>query len=335
MQTKPTGGLVVVTVNYRSVHLVLAALPALLAELAPLERAQVLIVDNASPDGDADTLAEGLAGHVGAEIVRLIRSPANGGFAAGNNIAFREIDALDWTPEAVLLLNPDAEVRPGAIAEMLRVLRATPKAGFVGPRVENTDGTTWVGAFNFPSMGGEVFPTLGIDAFARHFRSTVPDCTEPTRVDWITGTAMLIRYEALLAIGPMDEGYFLYYEEVDYMLSGARLGWQSWHAPDALVHHIAGASTGVVERKVRQGRMPAYWFQSWARFFAKNHGPGYARLTAFFFLIAMVLGDFQRWVRGRYQPRPERFMRDFMAATLFGRLTPPPSALERDNGRPA
>ena len=333
------GRLVVIIVNYGTSRLVLQALPALLDQCAALDRFQVFIVDNASPGDDGTALADGLQAGFAPAVSRgevvLLRSPVNGGFAAGNNLAFARVRALDWTPDALLLLNPDAEVRPGAIAELLRVLRAEPKAGFVGPRLENTDGTSWVAAFNFPSMGGEVFNALGIDLLARHFRPTIPDSDTPVRADWITGTAALIRNETFEALGDMDDGYFLYYEEVDYMRQGARLGWQSWHAPDARVRHVAGAATGIVNQKVSEGRMPAYWFQAWARYFAKNHGPLYARVTAALRLVALVLGNLQRGLRGRGVPRPRRYLRDFAAATLFARLSPPPaSALARAPGTP-
>ncbi|MEM1275388.1 MAG: glycosyltransferase family 2 protein [Pseudomonadota bacterium] len=325
MTKMPDGGLAVITVSYGTSELVLTALPALLDELGELDQSHVFLIDNLSPNDDGAKLAKGVE-KLEVEGVTFIQSPVNGGFAAGNNLGFRAIAERGWAPEAVLLLNPDAEVRPGAISEMLRVLRATPSAGFVGPRLENTDGTTWVGAFTFPTLASEVFTALGLDVFARHFRPTIPDTDIPTRADWITGTATLIRYETLLAIGEMDQSYFLYYEEVDYMLAGARAGWESWHAPDALVRHIAGAATGIVEKNVRQGRMPDYWFQSWARYFSKNHGAGYARLTAALLLIAMLLGDLQRWIRGRHAPRPQRYYLDFIQKILFARLSPPPAS---------
>ena len=322
--------LAVIIVNYGTSALVLKALPALLRDLDGLGPSAVFIVDNASPGDDGAALAEGLRAFPeaagAAPQVRFLPSAVNGGFAAGNNVGFAEIRRLGLRPEAVLLLNPDAEVRPGALAEMLRVLESDPAIGFVGPRVENPDGSSWVGAFNFPSMGGEVFGALGLDVLARHFRSTIPDSDRPVRADWITGTAMMIRGQAFAELGDMDDGYFLYYEEVDYMLQGARLGWQSWHAPQARVHHIAGAATGVVDKTVARGRMPAYWFQAWARYFAKNHGPAHARTTALLRILATLLGDLQRSLRGRQVPRPQRFLRDFAAATLFSRLSPPPVA---------
>lgn len=330
MNESSQGRLVVIIVNYGTSALVLDALPALLSELSGFAESQVFIVDNASPGNDADALAEGLRAFPEAQgetaRLRLLRSPVNGGFAAGNNVAFAELPGLGWRPDAVLLLNPDAEVLPGALAEMMRVMNGNDKIGFVGPRIENPDGSSWVAAFNFPSMGGEVFGALGIDFFARHFRSTIPDSTAPVRADWVTGTALLIRTDTLEALGNMDDGYFLYYEEVDYMRSGAALGWQSWHAPDARVRHIAGAATGIVGKNVARGRMPAYWFQAWARYFSKNHGAFYTRVTALLKIAAHWIGDLQRRLRGRATSRPEHYLGDLASATLLARLSPPPAA---------
>ncbi|WOI58414.1 glycosyltransferase family 2 protein [Palleronia sp. LCG004] len=319
------GGIVVAIVSYGTSELVLQALPALQEELSHFPRARTFVVDNASPDNDGEALARGIAAMdgTGPEIT-FLPSPINGGFAAGNNVAFAAIRGMEWQPEAILLLNPDAEVRPGSIREMLRVMRETPEAGFVGPRVENPDGSSWIGAFNFPSMAGEIYGQLGLDILARRARSTIPDSDVPVRADWVTGTAVLIRHETFKDLGDMDDGYFLYYEEVDYMLQGARAGWQSWHAPDARVVHIAGAATGVQDRTVRKGRMPAYWFQAWARYFAKNHGAGYARATALGRIGAVWLGDLQRRLRGKGSPRPEGYLRDFAARVAFARLSPPP-----------
>ncbi|MDT8345917.1 MAG: glycosyltransferase family 2 protein, partial [Thermohalobaculum sp.] len=301
----------VATVNYCSADLVMTGLPALLAELAGFAAHRVVIVDNASPGDDADRLAAHLATLPGADGVRLVRSPRNGGFAAGNNLAFHALAADGFAPDAVLLLNPDAEVRPGAIREMAAVLRTRPHAGVVGARLEHADGTSWVAAFHFPSLMGEFARETGLSWLARRWPVLAPDTDTPARVDWVSGAAMLIRSEALAALGGMDEGYFLYFEEIDFMRALARRGWETWHAPAARVRHLSGKSTGIVNGRPERGRMPAYWFASWLRYFAKNHGAGYARAAAAAKLAGMLLGDLQRRLRGKPSGRPERFYRDF------------------------
>jgi GT2 family glycosyltransferase len=325
-------------VNYGTSALVIAAIPALMRELSYLAGHHVVIVDNDSPDDDGARLEHGIAALALGPSVEVVRSSVNGGFAAGNNLAFDRIRRLPWQPDAVLLFNPDAEMRPGALREMLRVMQANPQAGFIGPRLENADGTTWVAAFRFPSPAIEVVMGLGLSHVGplRRFKMVFPDSGVPTRVDWVTGTATLIRHEAWAALGDMDDGYFLYYEEADYMLQGRRLGWESWHAPAALVGHIAGAATGVKDSQAVSGRQPDYWFQSWARYFAKNHGAGFARATAVVKLLAMLLGAAQRRLRGKSHGRPERFFRDFTEKVVLARLSPPPCSARATNpgGRP-
>lgn len=319
----------VVIVNYGTADQVIAALPALRRQLAPLPRHIVFIVDNASPGDDAARLADHLAtsgpdGGPDPE-VQLIASTVNGGFAAGNNLAFATIRELDWTPDAVLMLNPDAEMRPGSLREMLLVLAAHPEAGFVGPRLENPDGSTWTAAFRFPTAMSEFAGATGIGALIRRWPVLLPASEAPMRADWITGTAMLARWRVIEELGDMDDDYFLYYEEVDYMLQAARRGWSSWHAPAALVAHEAGGATGLKNGRPESGPVPDYWFVSWRRYFAKNHGPIYARTAAAARLLGMAVGFCQRRARRLPYDAAPRFWADFVVKGLLGSLRPLPS----------
>ena len=322
-----------VIVNYGTSNLVLAALPALLRELSPFSDTYIVIVDNNSPDGDGLRLKTGVEALGVGPSVEIVLSEVNGGFAAGVNLGFASIRRLEWVVDAVLLLNPDAELRPGALREMVRVMQDHPRAGFVGPRLRNPDGSTWTAAFHFPSLIREVAGNLGLGVLQRLYPIVASASDTPVRVDWVTGTAALIRGEAFRALGDMDDGYFLYYEEVDYMLQGRRLGWESWHAPAALVAHEAGASTRVKDGRVRSGRQPDYMFRSWARYFAKNHGAVYARVVAIATLLALAFGTLQRRLRGKAEQKPENFLADFATKVAFGRLSPPPcSALAATPG---
>ena len=320
-QADPEAAQVAVSiVNYRTAEMVIAALPALLAELEGLARAAVLIVDNASPGDDADRLEAHVAAEGLAARVRVIRSPRNGGFAAGNNLAFAAYRELGWTPDAVLLLNPDAEMRPGALRALLAVMAAEPRAGIAGGRLENPDGSTWVAAFNFPTALSEFAAGTGIGALIRRWPVLIPDAEAPRPVDWVSGAAMLVRREVIEALGGMDEGYFLYFEEIDFMRAAAAAGWQSWHVPVARVRHDPGGSTGMVDGRPREGRMPDYWFASWRRYFAKAHGPTGARAAAAAKLAGMAVGRLQRGLRGRHYDTPTGFWGDFLRKVLLGRM---------------
>ena len=301
-------------VNYGTSELVLAALPALMAELSHFFEATVCVVDNASPGGDADRLEAGIAA-LGDPRIRLIRSKVNGGFAAGNNVAFAAMrDA--GPPDVTMLHNPDAIVRPGAIDAMLAVLFSANDIGFVGARLENPDGSTWSPAFRFPSAGQEFARATGLGVFQRIWPLMAD---EHGPVDWVGGAAVLIRREAMVELGDMDDGYFLYFEEIDYMLRGRKAGWRTAYAPDALVFHDAGGATGMAEGANRKARLPGYWFRSWRRYFEKNHGWMGARWAAASHLAGRMVYFLQRRIRGGEMKIPERFLRDFTRRCLIGR----------------
>ena len=306
-------------VNYRTARLVVAALPALLEDLAGFEHALVVVVDNASGDGDADMIERAIAAN-GWSRVRLVRSPVNGGFAAGNNLAAAEIARWEHRPLGILLHNPDARVRPGAVPALAATLVAEPSAGAVGARLERPGGEIWSGAFHFPSALGEFAGASGIGLLARRFPSTHPLRATRHRADWVTGAAVLIRTEAWEQVGPMDEGFFLYYEEVDYMRRLRAAGWEVWHCPDATLLHDAGQATKVQHKSVQSGRMPAYWFASWLRYFAKAHGPAYARAAAAARLSGLLLSYPVAALRGRRRALPARYLTDFARFCLFAPL---------------
>lgn len=315
--------LAVAIVNYRSAGLVIEGLPALMAELAGFARAMVVIVDNASPDDDADRLEAFLQGFAAREAVRLIRSPRNGGFAAGNNLAFAAIAALDWRADAVMLLNPDAMVRPGALAALARTLADRPQAGVAGATLENDDGTVRGSAFRFPSAMGEFARNARLGPLMRLWPVLAETGPGPTRVDWVTGAAMMVRTDALEALAGMDEGYFLYYEEVDFMRRASLAGWEVWTVPAARVTHRAGSSTGIVGGVPRRGPMPGYWYRSWRRYFEKNHGPQHARVAALMAVLGMLAGALADRIRGRRHRLPPGFLQDFARACLLGRPLDP------------
>jgi N-acetylglucosaminyl-diphospho-decaprenol L-rhamnosyltransferase len=307
-------------VSYGTADLIAKALPALLAELSGFAAWHVVIVDNASPGNDADRMAAHLI-ETDESRVHLVCSPINGGFAAGNNVALNAFKALDWTPDCVLLLNPDAEIRPGAINEMVRVMASAPRIGVVGAVLENEDGSTWSAAFNFPTLMGEFARGAGVGPIMRRWpvlARHAEGATAPVKVDWVSGAAMLIRQEVIDGIGGMDEDYFLYFEEIDYMLQATRAGWQIWHAPAAKVLHVAGASTGIVGGLPKEGRMPTYWFDSWRRYFEKNHGTGYARAAAAAKLTGLGVGTALRRLRGRTGRLSPGFASEFVRRCLLG-----------------
>lgn len=323
----PSKSLIVI-VNYRSAELTLDALNSLLCDIGrESERPwRVVVTDNASPDGSGARLVETVRanGWTGWCEVRLL--PRNGGFAYGNNQAFPPgVDrdpAKPHIPERVLLLNPDTVVRPGAIAELMRFMDDHPQAGIVGSRLEDPDGTPQVSAFNFPTVLSEVEGGFRLGVVTRLLRKWMiapPWRNDTHRCHWVAGACMLVRREVFEDIGMMDEGYFMYYEEVDFCLRAARKGWETWYVPAARVVHLVGQSSGVTDTKKPARRLPSYWFESRKRYFTKNHGIPYRILADLGWASGHIVHRLLRLLRGGKNADPPRLLRDFLTHAVGGR----------------
>ena len=235
-------------------------------------RIRVVVVDNAS--GDAPAIAEAIESNSWSSWVTLVRSPKNGGFAYGNNLAFRVAND-DGPPDYFYLLNPDTLVRKGAIGALVRFLEAHPDVGIVGSGLENLDGSEWPIAFRFPSILSELENGLQFGLASRILQRwvvAVEMSSVPQPIDWVPGASMMCRPAVFDAIGGLDENYFLYFEETDFCLRAKRAGFPTWYVPESRVMHIAGQSTKVTERDVAPKRLPSYWFESRRRYFVASYG---------------------------------------------------------------
>lgn len=235
--------------------------------LASLERSsgiatRVVVVDNASSDGSAEMVRARFPD------VDLREPGRNLGFAAGNNLVLAELD----TPY-VLLLNPDTEVVGDAPAALVGFLREHPRAGLVGGRLVYGDGSFQHSGFDFPSLA-QVF----LDVYPINHRLTGSRLNgryprgwyaRPFEIDHPLGACMCMRREAVQL---MDEGFFMYAEEVDLCRRVKAEGWQIWYTPDATVIHHEGQAT----RQFR-GEMVVALHRSRYRFFAKHYGPWFVR----------------------------------------------------------
>jgi GT2 family glycosyltransferase len=233
--------------------------------------ARIIVSDNGSEDGSREFVRSRYAGHV-----EVLANDANLGFAAACNRAFAATDS-----PYVFLLNPDAELRDGALAAIVAFLEAHPQCGIAGSRIYNTDGSvqescgefdTWLGAFLRSSAWGE-WPFLRRYANGAGLRAW--NYAGERRVDIAIGAALALRRAMLVEIGTFDERFFLYHEEVDLAKRAAVAGWETWYVPASeAVHEGMGSARGlynVESRKQRSRR--AYWL--------KHHGPlWYAALVA-------------------------------------------------------
>jgi GT2 family glycosyltransferase len=301
----------VVIVTYKCAALTLASLKSVNAERAAAEvRIRVIVVDNAS--GDAKELARAIEANNWSSWVTLVTAPRNGGFAYGNNVGMQWAYA-GGTPAYVYLLNPDAEVRSGAIASLARFLESHPDVGIAGSSFETFDGNDWPFAFRFPGLMSELLQGMEIGALMRLFDRWVvarpmSPVAQPT--DWICGASMMIRPSVLARIGGMDENYFLYFEETDFCYRAKQAGFPTWYVPGSRVMHIMGQTTTVTDISVGPRRLPGYWFESRRRYFAVTYGIGKAIAIDVVALIANSVGLIKR-IALRRQSVPH-FVRDLI-----------------------
>ena len=292
-----------VVLNYRTADLTIACLRSIAAQIDQLPNLRVVVTDNASGDGSVERVGRVIAEENWSSWAELMPLPTNGGYAYGNNAAVRRALASESPPEFFLLLNPDTVLREHAIQALVAFMRTHPDAGIAGSRLEDPDGTPQCSAFNFPSAWSELDRGLRLGVVAKLIEDKLvrrPIPNEASRVDWVAGASLLVRREVFEHVGLIDEAYFLYFEEVDFLLRAKRAGFDTWYVPESRVVHHMGASTGVSDERRAAKRVPGYWFDSRRRYFLKNHGP----LGAAAADLAWLLGFSVYSVRQRVLPKP-------------------------------
>jgi GT2 family glycosyltransferase len=312
----PSFDVAVVIVTYKSAQLTIQSLRSLESERASSGlNIRATVVDNAS--GDLPAIQQALGPNGWSSWVTLVPAPMNGGFAYGNNLGVQHAYAAA-TPDYIYLLNPDAEVRPGAISALVRFLEARPDVGIAGSSFEYLDGRDWPMAFRFPTIWSELSEGLQIGLVARLLNKWVvarrmTQITQP--IDWICGASMMIRPAVFAAIGGFDENYFLYFEETDFCNRALKAGFSTWYVPESRVMHIMGQSTRITDETLELQRRPAYWFESRRRYFAVTFGVGHAMLIDLVAFFSGSLGLLKRTVqRRRGVPY---YLRDLLKHTIL------------------
>lgn len=252
----------VIVVSWNTRELLRRCLETLRAELdaiGPSSTWEVFVIDNNSSDGSADMVR---AEH---GWVKLTANRENLGFAKANNQAIREAKG-----RLVLLLNPDTEVRPGAIRTLISFLSERPRAGVVAPRLLNSDGSTQRSCREFPTFIGMIYELIGLSrmfpnnkTFGR-YKMLDWNHDDEREVDQPEGACLLIRRELLDGVGPLDEGFFMLFEEVDWCYRVKKAGWQIWFTPRAeIVHHYGQSIKQVKVKMILSSHKGLYrfWFK--------------------------------------------------------------------------
>jgi len=233
--------------------------------------AHVVVVDNLSGDGSAEEIAAWIASLPADTPVSLIRSDTNSGFSGGHNQGIGAREA-----EFYLVLNSDTVVRPGFLETILNTADANPDAGFLAPCIEYDDGEQQVSCFRFPSPASELIRGARSGPVSRVLASREVSLTMPPRsdqIDWASFACILLRDRMIRQVGPMDEGYFLYFEDVEYCWRARRADWRIAYVPEARVVHFRGGSGPVKALASGRKRLPAYYYASRTRLFRQLYGP--------------------------------------------------------------
>jgi len=309
-------------VNYGTPDMVIDSLKKLEEERLQYPDFFVHIVDNRSPDDSVTKLTEAIEQHNWSEWVRLIRSPVNGGFAYGNNLAIKEAEKHGVPFDYVWLLNPDSYVSTGAVRKMVYFMDHSPQVAIGGTRILNEDGTHFGSAFRFPSIASEFIDRAAIGPLSRFFSSSTvapyPPVNTFSETEWVSGASMVIRKIVFDTIGLMDEGYFLYFEEVDFCLKAKKNGYKIYYTPDVEIVHMSGKSTGLTGKDHQLKRIPNYWFDSRRRFFEKNFGVSYLISANIFLIFGHGLYKTKNLFLRRNEKTAPKFISDFIHHSIFG-----------------
>ena len=225
----------ILIVNWNSKDLLRQCLLSIRGTCADL-RPQVVVVDSGSFDGCAEMLASEFPE------VEFVQSNDNIGFGRSNNLGFTRV-----TGEAVLLLNPDTEIRPGALQTLLGELERRPDAGIVSPRLLNTDLTLQSSVHALPrpvrqALDSEILRRL-LSPYALWAPPTDFAPPETVAVEAVAGACMLMWTKTFRDIGGFSPEYFMYAEDMDLCLKTLRAGFRIYHVPTAEIVHHSGASS--------------------------------------------------------------------------------------------
>lgn len=250
--------LLIVTHNSR------AHIGACLRSLGPARagiRSEVLVVDNGSSDGTVDL--------VRAEFpdVRIAALDRNRGFAGGINAGLRET-----TGAYVLWINPDARFVGGRIQDVLDWMRAHPKAGIVGGKILDPSGELQRSARSFPSYGAVLGArhslltrVLPNNPFSRRFLRSDSSYDQIEPVDWVSGAFLAHTRDLSARLGGPDEGFFMYFEDVDFCYRAKREGFEVYFHPGMTMEHQVGGSSSQRPAALLVERHRSLW-----RWYAKH-----------------------------------------------------------------
>ena len=227
----------VVFLSYNTRDLTEQALRTVLDAAEGME-VEIFVVDNASHDGSADMVAEKFPA------VKLLRNEDNVGFAAGNNVALRQV-----VGEYVLIINTDTIVRRDTLRALAGFLDEHPEVGACGCKILDPDGTLQLDSRRgFPSPMAAFCKMSGLSRlFPDHpsisrYHMTYLDPEQTAEVEVLSGSCMMVRKAAMDQVGLLDEDYFMYGEDIDWCYRIHKAGWKIFYVPTTEIIHFRGES---------------------------------------------------------------------------------------------
>jgi GT2 family glycosyltransferase len=226
----------VAIVNWNTRDLLLQALDSIFASIGPT--LEVIVVDNASSDGSVEAVGERFPQ------VRVIANDSNAGYAHANNQAMAVANGA-----YILLLNSDVILPPLGLARAVDFMKRHPDAGALGVRQVHPDGRLQRSVRGFPSPASVLWELLGLSRLVPQsqrlgaYRMTWFEYDREIEVDQPMGTFLLLSARAVAEVGPMDEAFPIFFNEVDWCLRCRRAGWKIYFTPDVEIVHYGGAST--------------------------------------------------------------------------------------------
>ena len=260
----------------------------------PASSVEIIVVDNASTDGSVEMV------RVEFPSVHLIANTDNRGFPAANNQGIVVAHG-----RYVLLLNPDTEVIGDALTTMVAFADMHLDVGMVGPQLLTPDGSVQSSRRRFPTLLTAFFESTWLQPYAprgllEQYRVLDRPDDVVQDVDWLYGAALMARREAIEQVGPMDEGFFMYSEELDWCRGFRDAGWRVVYLPTAQIIHHGGKSSEqvVVARHI-------HFQTSKVRYFRKYHGRIAAEALRLFLLGSYVWQlalEGAKWLLGHKRP---------------------------------
>lgn len=238
----------VVLVNYNDRKHVADCLSSIEKTAVPLDY-EILVVDNNSVDGSPADIARQFPR------VRLISNSRNVGFAKANNQGWRESRG-----EFILFLNTDTTVQPGALGLLADELKSNPTAGAVGPALFDGPGSYQVSFGRRVSFCGQFFQKMVLNPL---YKFALRTSRKKREVGWLSAACLLVRRDALERTAGFDEGFFIYFEDIDLCLRIKQAGWTLVYLPQARVLHKGGATTsaGLAASRYEYRRSQLYFYR--------------------------------------------------------------------------